>query len=152
MNSCWIENLIIFTMALVLTRSTHSDSRVKLRFLSLLGVNSKSNLVKVAKNLRGARVWYKTMKNFILWGFWPSVNLGLTRGILVILVEKCTLGAPVSEWVAPRHSGCSRSPMEIKWHFWIFRSPTQIEGEQNTISTNMKLDTIEKFCFQFFFS
>ena len=32
-----------------------------------------------------------------------SVNPGLTRGVLVILAERGTLSAPVSEWVVPRH-------------------------------------------------
>ena len=41
-------------------------------------------------------------------------NLGLTRGILVILAEKGTSGALVPERVVPRHSGCSRGPMEKK--------------------------------------
>ena len=51
-------------------------------------------------------------------------NLGLTKGILVILAEKCTSGAPIPEWVAPRRSGCSHRPMERKWYFWIFRGLT----------------------------
>jgi len=41
-------------------------------------------------------------------------NLGLTRGILVILVEKGTSGALMCERVTPRHFGCSCSPMERK--------------------------------------
>ena len=40
--------------------------------------------------------------------------LGLTKGILVILAKKGTSGALMPEWVMPRHSGCSRSPMERK--------------------------------------
>ena len=45
---------------------------------------------------------------------WPLVNPRLTRCILVILAEKCTLGAPVSKRVAPHHSECPRSPMKRK--------------------------------------
>ena len=41
-------------------------------------------------------------------------NLGLTRGILVILAKRGTSGAPVPEWIAPCHSRCSRGPMERK--------------------------------------
>jgi len=44
---------------------------------------------------------------------------------LVILAEKGTLGAPMSEWVAPHHFGCPRSPMERKLYFWIFRGPAR---------------------------
>ena len=61
------------------------------------------------------------MKNIVLWGFWPLVNPGLTRGILVILVEKWTLSAPMSERVAPCHYICSCDPMERKWYFWVFQ-------------------------------
>jgi len=43
---------------------------------------------------------------------WPSVKLGLTRGVLVILAEKDTLSALVFERVIPRHSRCSHGPME----------------------------------------
>ena len=97
----------------------------KLEFLGPTRVNSLSNLVKVAENLQGAWVWYKTMKNVvflrILTFFLPLVNPGLTTSILVILAEKGTLGAPMFEWVAPRHSGCPHGPMERKWYFWIFR-------------------------------
>ena len=41
-------------------------------------------------------------------------NLGLTRGILVILVEKGTLGASMLKRVVPRRFECSRSPIERK--------------------------------------
>ena len=63
-------------------------SRSKLVFLDPPKIDSESNLVKVAKNLRGAQVRYKTMKNVVLWDFnlvWPLVNPRLTKGILVIL-------------------------------------------------------------------
>ena len=36
------------------------------------------------------------------------------RNILVILAEKGTLDAPMSERVEPHHFGCSRGPMERK--------------------------------------
>ena len=42
------------------------------------------------------------------------LNLGLTKGILVILAEKVTSGALVPERVAPRHSRCSHGPIERK--------------------------------------
>ena len=51
---------------------------------------------------------------------WPLINLWLTRGIFVILAEKDTLSAPISERVMPHHYICSRDPMEGKWYFWIF--------------------------------
>ena len=38
------------------------------------------------------------------------LNLGLIRGILVILAKKGTSGSPMPEWVAPRHSRCSHGP------------------------------------------
>ena len=38
-------------------------------------------------------------------------NLGSTRGILVILAERDTLGALLPKQVAPRHSGYSRGPI-----------------------------------------
>ena len=57
MNSFWTENLIIFVMALV---STRSDDRIKIRVFgdhsrSTLS-QTRSNLVKVAKNLRETQV------------------------------------------------------------------------------------------------
>ena len=44
---------------------------------------------------------------FDLW-----LNLELTRGILVILAEKVTLGALVPEQVAPHRSRYSHGPVE----------------------------------------
>ena len=101
-------------------------TRSKLGFLGPIEiVNPESNLVKFAKILREARVWYKTIKNVVLWGdfdlVWPLVNSGLTKGILVILAKKCTLSAPMSEQVAPRHYICSHDPMERKWYFCVFQ-------------------------------
>ena len=46
---------------------------------------------------------------FDLWS-----NLGLTRGVLVILAEKGTLGALVSDWAVPRCSRCSCGHIEKK--------------------------------------
>ena len=58
------------------------------------------------------------MKNGVLWRVLTSfdlrLNLGLTRGILVILTEKGTSGAPVLEQVAPCHFGNSRNLVERK--------------------------------------
>ena len=42
------------------------------------------------------------------------LNLELTRGILVILLEKSTLGAPMPEQVVSRHSRCSHGSIERK--------------------------------------
>ena len=72
------------------------------------------------------------MSVWTLFGLWS--NLGLTRGILVILAEKCTLGAPMPERVAPHRSGCSCRPMEGMIFLDFSGSVTQIEGGQNTIS------------------
>ena len=56
----------------------------------------------------------------VLTSFDLQSNLGLTRGILVILVKKGTLGALVPKRVAPHRSGCSRDLME-RWYFWVFQ-------------------------------
>ena len=67
-------------------------------------------------------------------------NLGLTRGILVILAKKCTLGAPVTEQAVQRHSGCSHGPKEKEIIFLDFSgSSTQIKGGQNTVSTHVPM-------------
>ena len=42
-------------------------------------VNSLSNLVKVAENLWGICVWYKTIKNVVLWEFWHCLTFGQPR-------------------------------------------------------------------------
>ena len=60
----------------------------------------------------------------------------MTRGISIILAEKGTLGAPVSEWVAPHHFGCSCGPMERIIFLDFSGSGMQIEGEQNAVSAN----------------
>ena len=95
-------------------------------FWGISWVNYRSNLVKIAKNLWGARVWYKTTEKVvfvrIFYLVWPSVNLGLTKGILV---EKGTLSFPVSKWVMPCHYICTRDPVERKWYFWVFQVPTR---------------------------
>ena len=61
-------------------------------------------------------------------------NLGLTRGILDISVEKGTLVALVLEWVAPHCFGCSHGSMEKKKLIFLgfSGSNTQIEDIQNT--------------------
>ena len=65
----------------------------------------------------------------VLTSFYLRSNLGLTRGILVILAKKGTLGAPMFKRVAPRHSGCSHGPMEKKIIFSDFSGfGMQIEG------------------------
>ena len=96
----------------------------KLGFLGSPGIVFESNLVEIVKNLWEAQVWCKTMKKKIervLTLFDLRSNLGLTKGILVILVERGTLGALMHEWVVPHHFVCSRSPMERKYYFEIFR-------------------------------
>ena len=117
MNSCWNGNLIIFVMELV---STSSHGWIK---IIVFGAHQESTL---------GQTWTKLPKIFDELGFeikpwkmifnivWPLVNPGLTRGILVILAEKGTLGALMSEQVVPCHFGCLCSPMERKWYFWIF--------------------------------
>ena len=107
----------------------------KLRFL---GPARSQFWVKIAKNLREARVWCRTMKSCILrgyWLFWLPVNSRLTRGIFVILAEKGILGPPMSERVVPRHYGCSRGPMERIIFLDFSGSDTQIEVKQNMVST-----------------
>ena len=42
------------------------------------------------------------------------LNLGLTKGVLVILAGKGTSGVPVLEWVASRRSRYSHGPVESK--------------------------------------
>ena len=106
-------------------------ARSKLGFLRLSGVNSGqtwSNLLKISKELEfdinHEKCFFFFGEDFDL--IWPSVNLGLTRGILV---EKGTLSALVSEWVAPHHYICSYDPMERKRYFLGFSgSSTQIDG------------------------
>ena len=55
-------------------------SRSKLVFLDPPKIDSKSNLVKVAKNLRGAQVRYKTMKNVVFVGILTLFDLWSTQG------------------------------------------------------------------------
>ena len=43
-----------------------------------------------------------------------QLNLGLTKGIFVILVEKVTSSTLVPEQVMPRYSRCSHGPVEEK--------------------------------------
>ena len=96
-------------------------TRSRLRFLGPI----RSQLrVKIAKNIKRARVWYKTMKNIVLWGFWPCLTFGQPRvdqGHFGHFGWKGTLSASVSERVTPCHYICSHDPMERKWYFWIFQ-------------------------------
>ena len=46
--------------------------------------------------------------------FYLRLNLGLTRGILVILAKMGTFGAPMPKWVALRCSRCSHGLIERK--------------------------------------
>ena len=71
-----------------------------------------------------------------------SVNLGLTGGVLVILAERGTLSAPVSEWVVPRHFRYSYALWRENIIFRFFEFGTQIEGGQNTISTRSLTQTL----------
>ena len=133
MNSHWIENLIIFTMMLF---STRSNGQIKIMVSRARRESTWSKLPKISEKLRfNAKLW----KVLFYDGFdliWPSVNPRLTKGILVILVEKGTSGTPASERVASHHSGCPRGPMGRKIMFLDFLGfDTQIEGEQNIVST-----------------
>ena len=56
-------------------------------------------------------------------GLWS--NLGLTKGILVILAKKGTSRALVPEWITSHCFGFSSGPMERKWYFWIFQGPAR---------------------------
>ena len=125
MNSRWNENLIIFTMALV---STRSNCWIKIRVSrghqeSTLG-QTWSNLLKIFEevgfDIKSWKMLFCEYFNIV----WPLVNPGLTRGILVILAKKGTLSAPVSKRVAPLHYICSYNPMEREWYFWVFQGPT----------------------------
>ena len=57
----------------------------------------------------------RVLTSFNLW-----LKPGLTRGILVVLVEKGALGTPVPEQVASCRSGCSRGPIGRKITFLDF--------------------------------
>ena len=113
----WSQTILKARSKLGFPRPVESQLRVK---------PSKTwpKLPKISERLEFDEKLWKV----IFWGdfdlVWLSSNLGLTRGILVILVEKGTLSASVFEQVAPHHSRCSHSPMESRWYFWIFRSPT----------------------------
>ena len=64
-----------------------------------------------------------------------QLNLGLTRGILVILAEKVTSSTPVPEQVASCCFRCSHDPVE-RIIFLDFRgSGMQNKGGQNAVST-----------------
>ena len=121
MNSRWNENLIIFTMKLVLT---HSYGQIKIR---IYGAHQESTpgqiwlkLLKISEEL-GFDI--KRWKMLFCGDFglvWHLVNPRLIRGILV---EKDTLSAPVFERVVPHYYICSCDSMERKWYFWVFPGP-----------------------------
>ena len=122
MSSCWNENLINFTMEL---GSTRFDGHIKIRGFrahqeSTLG-QTWSKLPKIFEKLRfDVKLWKVIFwRDFYL--VWLSDNLGLTMSVLVILAERGTLSALVSERVVPRYSRCSHDLMERRWYFWIFR-------------------------------
>ena len=108
MNSHWTENLIIFAMTLV---STRSNGQIKIRVFGARKSKLRVNLVKVAKIFRNARVWFKTMNSVVLQGFWPSVNPRLTRGILVILAKKVL-------WVLQRPNGLRHIILDVLMAPW----------------------------------
>ena len=124
MNSFWNESLIIFAMELV---STCSDNRIKIRVFGPISdrlwvkLNQTwPKLLKISEKLGfGAKLW-KMLFCECLDLVWPTIKLGLTRGILVILAEKGTSSAPVPERVVPRCFRCSHGLVERKWYFRIF--------------------------------
>ena len=124
MNSRWNHNLIIFAMELV---STHSDERVKFRvFRAHRESTSSQTWSKLPIFSKELGFDIKPWKMLFYDDFdlvWPLVNPGLTKGILVILAKKGTLGALMFKRVAPRHSRCPHGPMERKLYFWIFWGP-----------------------------
>ena len=100
----------------------------KLGFLAPPKIDFGSNLVKLGKSSQNYPRSLILMQNYekccfvrvlTLLDLW--LNLGLTRAILVILVEKGTSGAPVPKWVAPCCFGCSRGLMGRKWYFGFFK-------------------------------
>ena len=117
MNSPWNENLIIFVMALV---STCSNSRIK---ISPSKINFGSKLSKFSVKLGFDVKLWKMLLLSVLTSFDLRSNLGLIRGILVILAKNGTSGALVPKHVAQCCSGCSRGSMERKRYFWTFRGP-----------------------------
>ena len=107
---------------------------LKLRFL---GPTRSQLRVKLAKNLRGTQVWYKTMKNVVLWGFWPCSTFDQTWVDQGHFSWNSHFGRPSVQ------TGCATSfwmfswPHEEKITFLDFsRFGTQIEARQNTVSTH----------------
>ena len=91
--------------------------RSKLGFLGPHKVDFGSNLVKVVKISEKLGFEVKLQKMLfmrVLTSFDLRSNLGLTRGILVILVERGTSGASMLEQFASCHSIYSHGPMERK--------------------------------------
>ena len=70
----------IFTIAFV---STRYDGLIKIRISGACWESTLCqiwlNLVKVAKSLREAQVWYKTIKSVVLWGFWRYLTFSQPR-------------------------------------------------------------------------
>ena len=117
-------------------------SRSKLVFLDPPKIDSKSNLVKVAKNLRGAQVRYKTMKNVVLWGFWPCLTFGQPKA------DQGHFGHFGLKWYFERSSVQMGYAMPLYMFSWpqgekkIFLGflgfGMQFEGGQNTVSTHLR--------------
>ena len=107
--------MIIFTMTLV---STYFDSRIKIRVFRVRQESTPgqtwSKFPKISEKLEFdlKPLKKKFCEDFDLVRL--SVNPGLTMAILVILAERGTLSAPVSEQVMPHHSRYSCNPMERK--------------------------------------
>ena len=120
-NSCWKWNSIIFSMTSV---PTHINNQVKIRFfgcsqVSTLG-QSWSKLTKISDNLKfDIKTW-----RMLFWDdfdqFWPLVNPGMIRGILVNLTWKGILSAPMSKQVVPCQFRWSHDPLVKNWYFWKF--------------------------------
>ena len=91
--------------------------RSKLGFLGPHKVDFGSNLVKVVKISEKLGFDVKLQKMLfvrVLTSFDLRSNLGLTKGILVILAERGTSGASMLEQFASCHSIYSHGPMERK--------------------------------------
>ena len=104
--------------------------------LGFLGSTKSQLQVKVSKNLRVALVWYKTMKNIILWGFWPLVNLGLTRGILIFFgwKRRFECSSVRTSYAIPLYMFLV-TPLRENYIFGFFRVRHANDGGQNTVST-----------------
>ena len=114
MNSCWNENLIIFAMALI---STRFHSWIKIRIFGPTRDRLWVKLVQSCHKSPRSSGFVRVLTSFDLWS-----NLRLTMGILA---KRDISGAPVSERVALRHSGCSCGPKERKLYFGVFQGSTR---------------------------